>query len=78
MVRGKHKNLSNRNQGYLASSESSSLTTKSSRYSNTPKKQDSDLKSHLMVLIEDFMKVINVGSWPEAHMDGVTPGRQTG
>jgi hypothetical protein len=43
-VRGKDKNISNRNQGYLASSEPSSPTTESPRYSNTPEKQDSDLK----------------------------------
>jgi hypothetical protein len=57
MARGKGKNISNRNQGYLASSESSSPTTASPGYSNTPEKQDSDLKSHVM--IEDFMKDIN-------------------
>ena len=77
MARVKHKNKSNRNQGYLASSEPSFLQQQALDIP-TQEKQDSDLKSHLMVLIEDFMKVINVGSWPEAHMDGVTPGRQTG
>jgi hypothetical protein len=44
MVRGKHKNLRDRNQGYLASSEPSSLTIASPRYPNTPEKQDSNLK----------------------------------
>jgi hypothetical protein len=29
------------------------------RYPNTTRKQDSDLKSHLMVMIEDFKKDIN-------------------
>jgi hypothetical protein len=58
MVRDKGKNISNRNQGYLASSETSSLTTVSPRYANTPEKQDSDLKSHLMIMIEDFKKDI--------------------
>jgi hypothetical protein len=44
MARGKHKNISNGNQGYLASSESNSLTRASPEYSNTLEKQDSDLK----------------------------------
>jgi hypothetical protein len=59
MVRGKGKKISNRNQEYLASSEPSSPTTASLGYPNTPKKQDSDLKSHLMMMIEDFNKDIN-------------------
>ena len=59
MARGKYKNLSNRNQDYLASSEPSSPTTVNSGYLNTPEKQDSDLKSHLMVMIEYFKKDIN-------------------
>jgi hypothetical protein len=54
MERGKSKNISNRNQGFLASSEHSSPTTASPGYPNTPEKQDSDLKSHLMMMIEDF------------------------
>jgi hypothetical protein len=44
MGRGKGKNISNRNQGYLASSEPSSSTTASPGYSKTPERQDSDLK----------------------------------
>jgi hypothetical protein len=44
MVRGKYKNISNRNQGYLASSETSCSTTASPGYPNTPEKQDFDLK----------------------------------
>jgi hypothetical protein len=59
MVRGKGKNISNRNQGYLALSESSSPTIASPRYPNTPGKQDSDLKLHLMMMIDDFKKDIN-------------------
>ena len=38
MARSKGRNISNRNQGYLASSEPSSLTTVSPGYSNTPEK----------------------------------------
>ena len=59
MAKGKHKNLTNRNQDYLASSEPSTPTTASPGYPNTPEKQDSDLKSYLMMLVEDFKKGIN-------------------
>uniref|UniRef100_A0A8C6G7V4 Uncharacterized protein n=1 Tax=Mus spicilegus TaxID=10103 RepID=A0A8C6G7V4_MUSSI len=57
--KGKNKNISNRNQDYLASSEPSSPATASPEYPNTPEKQDSDLKSHLMMVIEDFKQDIN-------------------
>jgi hypothetical protein len=43
----------------LASSETSSPTTKSPGYPNTQEKQDSDLKSNLMMMIEDFKQDIN-------------------
>jgi DNA anti-recombination protein RmuC len=43
----------------LASSEPSSPTIESPGYPNTPEKQESDLKSHLMMMIEDFKKDIN-------------------
>jgi hypothetical protein len=59
MVRGKGKNISNRNQGYLASSEPSFPTIVSSGYPNTPEKQDFHLKSHLMMMVEDFKKNIS-------------------
>ena len=59
MSRGKGKNISNRNQAYLASSEPSSPTTASPGYPNTPQKQVSDLKSHLRMMIEDFKKDVN-------------------
>ena len=59
MVRGKCKNISNRNQGYLASSEPSSSTTPSPGYPRTQERLDSDLKSHLMMMIEDFKNEIN-------------------
>jgi hypothetical protein len=54
MVRGKGKNISNRNQGYLPSSEPSSPTTVNPENPNTTEKQDSDLKSHLTMVIEAF------------------------
>jgi hypothetical protein len=59
MARGKGKNISNRNQGYLAPSEPSSPITVSPGYPNIPEKQDADLISHLMMMIEDFKKDIN-------------------
>jgi gas vesicle protein len=59
MAKVKCKNINNRNQGYLASSEPSSPITVNPDYPNTPEEQDSDLKSHLMMMIEDFKKDIN-------------------
>jgi hypothetical protein len=58
-AKGKGKNLTNRNQDHWASSETSTPTTASPGYPNTPKKQDSDLKSYLMMLVENFNKGIN-------------------
>jgi hypothetical protein len=59
MAGGKHKNRSNRNQGYLASSEPSSPTIVSLAYIITPEKQDMDLNSLLMMMMEHFKKEIN-------------------
>jgi hypothetical protein len=59
MAKGKHKNLTNRNQDHSLSSERSTPTSASLGYPTTPKKQDSDLKSYLMMLVEDFKKGIN-------------------
>jgi hypothetical protein len=51
----KGKNISNRNQGYMASLEPSTPIIVSPGYPNTPeKKKDTDLKSYLMMMIEDF------------------------
>jgi hypothetical protein len=43
----------------LASSEPSNPTTANPGYANTPEKQDADLKSYLMMLVEDCKKGIN-------------------
>ena len=59
MAGGKSKNRSNRNKGCLASSEPISPNIASPRYIITPEKQDIDLKSHLMMMMEDFKKDIN-------------------
>jgi DNA topoisomerase IA len=53
MVKGKLKNLINRNQNHWASSEPSTPTTMSPGYRNTPEKQYADLKSY------DFKKSID-------------------
>ena len=57
MVRG--KNISNRSQCNFVPSELSSPTKASLGFPNTPKEQDSDLKSHLMKMIEDLKEDIN-------------------
>jgi chromosome segregation ATPase len=59
MAGGKHKNKSNKNQGYLASSEPNSPTIASLGYTNTPEKQDRDLMSLLIMMMEDYKKEIN-------------------
>jgi hypothetical protein len=59
MGKGKCKNISNRKQGYLASLEPSVPTTASPGNPNTQEKQDSVLKSHLIMMIEVFMNNIN-------------------
>ena len=59
MAGGKHKNRSNRNQGYLAPSGPNSPTIASRGYTITPEKQDMDLKSLLMKMMEDYKKDIH-------------------
>ena len=61
MAGGKRKNNSNRNQGYLASSESNSSTLASPGYTITAEKQDMDLISLLMMMMmmEEYKKDIN-------------------
>jgi len=59
MGRSNRRNPSNRNKNYLASSEPSSPTKANTGYPNTPEKQDLDLKSHFIMMMEDFQKVIN-------------------
>jgi chromosome segregation ATPase len=59
MAKGKCKNLINRNQEHWASSEPSTPTTTSPGYHNTPEKQDADLKSYFMMVVEDFKTDFN-------------------
>jgi hypothetical protein len=59
MARGKHKNRSNRNQGYLVSSEPNTPTIVSPGYTTTPEKKVMDLMPLLMMMMKDFKKEIN-------------------
>ena len=56
MAKGKHKNLTNRNQDHSPSSERSTPTSPSPGHPNTPKKVDQDLKAHLMIMVENIKK----------------------
>jgi len=58
MARGKLRNLSNRNQDYLVSVDPSSPTKENTGYPNTPEKQDLDLKSQFLIMMEDLKKDI--------------------
>jgi hypothetical protein len=53
MVGAKHKNIINRNLYHLPKSEPNSPTTDSPGHPNIPEKQDSDLKSRLMKIIQE-------------------------
>ena len=59
MAKGKHRNLTNRNQDYSPSSEPSTPTSPSPGHPNTPKKLDPDLKAYLMMMVEDIKKDFN-------------------
>nr|ACD47066.1 L1 unspliced fusion gene protein [Mus musculus] len=59
MAKGKHKNLTNRNQDHSPSSEPSTPTSPSPGHPNTPKKLDPDLKAYLMMMVEDIKKDFN-------------------
>ena len=59
MAGGKIKNISNRKQGFLTSSEPNSSNIPNPGYTITLEKQDLDLKSLLMMMIEDFKKDIS-------------------
>jgi septal ring factor EnvC (AmiA/AmiB activator) len=56
MAKGRHKNLTNRNQDHSLSSEPTTTTSASTGYPNTPKKLDPDLKVCLMMMVEDIKK----------------------
>lgn len=56
MARGKQNNPSNRKQDYLTPSEPSSPSKGNTGSHKTHEMQDVDIKSHLMILMEDFKK----------------------
>jgi hypothetical protein len=59
MVKGKRKNLTNRNQDHSPSSEPSTSTSPRPGHPNTPEKLDLDLKPYLMMMVEDIKKDFN-------------------
>jgi hypothetical protein len=59
MVKGKHKNLTNRNQDHSPSSEPRTPTSPSPGHSNTPEKLDPDLKAYLMMMVYGIKKNFN-------------------
>ena len=60
MAKGELKNVINRNQDHLASSEPSTPRTASPGFPNTPVTQDSAVNSFLMILVDDYTKSIIV------------------
>jgi hypothetical protein len=66
MVKGKLKNLTNRNQENTPSSELSTPTSPSPGYYNTPEDLDPYLKAYLMMMVEDIKKDFN-NSLKEIH-----------
>jgi hypothetical protein len=59
MVKGKGKNLTNRNQDHSPSPECSTPTSPSPRHANTPENVEPDLKAYLMMMVEDIKKDFN-------------------
>ena len=59
MAKGKNKIITKRNQSNMSPLERSSFTAANPRHPITSEKQELDLKSHLMMLTEDFKKDIN-------------------
>jgi gas vesicle protein len=59
MANDKRKNPTNRNQEHSPSSERSTPTPSSPGHPNTPEKLAPDLKTYLMMMVEDIKKDIN-------------------
>jgi hypothetical protein len=59
MAKGKHKNLTNRNQDHSPSLERSTPTPPSAGHPNTPEKIVPDLKAYLMMMVEDIKTDFN-------------------
>jgi hypothetical protein len=56
MAKDKSKNLTNRNQDHLKTSERRTPTPASHGHPNTPEKLDRDIKAYLMMMVEDIKK----------------------
>jgi hypothetical protein len=56
MAKGKHKNPTNRNRDHSTSSERSTPTPPSPGHPNTTENLDPDLKTFLMMMIENIKK----------------------
>jgi hypothetical protein len=56
MVKGKHKNLTNKNQDHSPSSERNTPTPPSPGHPNRPEKIVPDIKAYLMMMVEDIKK----------------------
>jgi hypothetical protein len=54
MAKGKPKNLTNRNQDHPPTSEVSTPNSTSTGHPKTPENLDTDLKSELMMMVEDI------------------------
>jgi hypothetical protein len=59
MEKGKHKNLTNRNQDHSLPSERSTPNPPSPGQPNTPEKIDLDFKAYLMMMVKDINKNFN-------------------
>ena len=55
-MKGKRKNLTNRNQDHSPSSKRSTPTSPSPGQPNTSEKLDPDLKAYLIMMVEDIKK----------------------
>jgi flagellar motor component MotA len=58
-VKGRHKNLTNKNQDHSPATEPSPLTSASPGHPNTPENLDPDLKAYFMRKVENIKKVFN-------------------
>ena len=59
MVKGRCKNLTNKNQDHSPSLEPSTPTSGNPGHPNTPENLDPDLKAYLTMMVEDIKKVFN-------------------
>jgi hypothetical protein len=72
MVKGKHKNLTNRKEYHSPSSEHSTPTTPSPGHPNKPEKLGPDLKAYLMMMVEDIKKDLNISKKYRKTLQSVT------